>query len=349
MKLSGRVVLQRVIAVVHTIIDYVGVIAALGFLALFVLELVHVRAVETNRYFLIGRHFFDPVIRTVSAWFHWHWPRRGPVNYVPLGLVVAVMIVKSFLDGVLQRAEFLARTALKPKKRPGLADVSDASDQALFKLSAESEHNRAILLKRYREIEEALKAAGSKNCTFLSIDVVGSTKMKVGEEATDIAATFQAYEELVRSTFDKYSIWKQTWTPDGVMTCFLDRELALGAAQRLLVDLKAFNAEKNKLRTPIEVRAGMSEGEVSIFEDTPMEKVADHVVDVAGHMQKFAREGTLWLGEDLYSKLKNKAGFEPTGKEVDGFAAYEWLPQRGEAAAADVAAAPAPAQAPGQP
>lgn len=331
MKLSGRTVLQRVIALVHTIIDYVGIIAALGFLVLFVLEFVHVRAVETNRYFLSARHLFDPSIRTVSHWFHWNWPRRGPVNFAPLILAVAVMIVKSFLDGILLRVEFFARTALKPKKRPGLADVSDASDQALFKLSAESEHNRAILLKRYREIEEALKAAGSKNCTFLSIDVVGSTKMKVGEEANDIAATFQAYEELVRATFDKYSIWKQTWTPDGVMTCFLDRELALGAAQRLLVDLQTFNAQQNKLRTPIEVRAGMSEGEVSIFEDTPMEKVANHIVDVAGHMQKYAREGTLWLGEDLYNRIKDKTGFSAAGKEVDGFNAYEWTPQRAEA------------------
>lgn len=334
MKLSGRRVLQRVIALVHTIVDYVGVIAALGFILLFVLEFVHVRAIETSRYFLWARPFFDGPIRMVSHWFHWNWPRRGPVNFVPLALVVAVMILKSFLDGVLQRADFLARTALKPKKRPGLADVSDASDQALFKLSAESEHNRAILLKRYREIEEALKASGSKNCTFLSIDVVGSTKMKLGEEATHIAATFQAYEELVRSTFDKYSIWKQTWTPDGVMTCFLDRELALAAAQRLLIDLQTFNSEKNKLRTPIEVRAGMSEGEVSIFEDTPMEKVADHVVDVAGHMQKYARDGTLWIGEDVYGRLTNKAGFSPAGKEVDGFAAYEWSPRAEEAAVA---------------
>lgn len=333
MKISGRGVLQRVIAVIHTLVDYAGVLAALVLLALFVFEFVHVRAVETNRYFLILRHPFDLLIRTVSHWFHWNWPRRGPVNYVPLGLTVAVMIVKSFLDGVLQRADFLARTALKPKKRPGLADVSEASDQALFKLSAESEHNRAILLKRYREIEEALKAAGSKNCTFLSIDVVGSTKMKVGEEATHIAATFQAYEELVRRTLDEYRVWKQTWTPDGVMTCFLDRQLALGAAQRLLIDLRTFNAEKNKLRTPIEVRAGMSEGEVSIFEDTPMEKVADHIVDVAGHMQKYAREGSLWLGEDVYAKLTDKAGFTPAGKEVDGFAAYEWSPQSAEAAA----------------
>ena len=35
-----------------------------------------------------------------------------------------------------------------------------------------------VLLKGYREIEDALKTSARKHCTFLSIDVVGSTQMK---------------------------------------------------------------------------------------------------------------------------------------------------------------------------
>ncbi|MFN2528665.1 MAG: hypothetical protein ABR584_08100 [Candidatus Baltobacteraceae bacterium] len=331
-------ILQRVIAGIQLILDLVLTFAALALVAFFAFEFFHFAPVESSTLFVRLHHLLDPLVRSVSSFLHWNWPRRGPLNYVPLALAVVLMILKSILDGYLQRAKFLARTAFKPKKRLGLGDVTDPTDQASFKVSAESEHHREVLLKRYREIEEALKGAGRKQCTFLSIDVVGSTKMKIGEEATAIAATFQAYEELVKRTFESYSVWKQTWTPDGVMACFLDRELALATAQRILSELIPFNRTSNKLRTPFEVRCGLSEGEVSIFEDSQLEKVADHVIDVAGHMQKHATEGALWVADTLYTELRDKDGFIKTNTEVDGFPTYEWKP----AAVPAQATSPAP-------
>lgn len=340
MKISGRLVIGRAIAVIQFLVDLFFMACAVVFLAFFAFEFFRYPRVEFNPAFLRLHHFFDPSIRAISSRFHWKWPRSGPVNFVPLVLAVASMAIKSILDGYFQRAAFFARTAFKPKKRLGLGDVTDAADQTSFKLSAESEQHREVLLKRYREIEEALKSAGRKRCTFLSIDVIGSTKMKVGEDNTAIAATFQAYEELVKRTFESYGVWKQTWTPDGVMACFLDRELALATAQRILTDLIQFNQTENKLSMPVNVRCGLSEGDVSIFEDSQLEKVADHVIDVAGHMQKYANEGTLWIPDTLYAEIKDKAGFTAAGKEVDGFAVYEWKPN-----VEDVADAPGVAQA----
>lgn len=255
MKWSGRVILQRVIAVFQFLMDLIFTLAAIALVAFFAFEFFHFAPVESNSIFVRVHHLLDPALRSISSLFHWNWPRRGPINFVPIALALVLIILKSVLDGYLQRAGFLARSAFEPKKRLGLADVPDPTDQAAFKLTAESEHQREVLLKRYREIEEALKSAGRKECTFLSIDVVGSTKMKVGEEATAIAATFQAYEELVKRTFESYSAWKQTWTPDGVMACFLDRELALATAQRILNDLIPFNHTSNLLRTRLKCGA----------------------------------------------------------------------------------------------
>jgi len=111
------------------------------------------------------------------------------------------------------------------------------------------------------------------------------------------------------------------------MACFLDRELAVAAAQRILADLIEFNRSKNQMRTPIEVRCGLNDGEVSIFEDSQLEKIADHSIDVAGHMQKHANEGSLWLSDEVFQTLQNKSGFTSTGAQVDGFSAYEWKPR----------------------
>jgi class 3 adenylate cyclase len=158
------------------------------------------------------------------------------------------------------------------------------------------------------------------------MDVVGSTKMKVDERPTAIAATFQAYEELVKKNFAAYGVWKQTWTPDGVMACFLDTTLAVSAAQAILGGLAAFNADHNQLRSPFHVRAGLNVGEVSIFEDSALEKVADHAIDVAGHMQKYAGEDALWLSEEVLGTLASRDGFVATGTEVDGLPAFAWRP-----------------------
>jgi class 3 adenylate cyclase len=191
-------------------------------------------------------------------------------------------------------------------------------------ITADSERARAALLKRYREIENALKSARRKRCTFLSLDVVGSTQMKVGEKETDVAVTFQAYMEMLKTIFEQYGAWKVAWTPDGAMVCFLQLDLAVAAAQRVLQGLKHFNDNENRLKIPFRVRCGLNEGEVPIFEDSRLESVADRVVDVAGHMQKQGPPNALWLSAEALNSLADKSGFRPTGQSVDGFEAWEW-------------------------
>lgn len=59
-------------------------------------------------------------------------------------------------------------------------------------LAADSEEAREELARKYRQIEQALKEAPRKRCTFLSIDVVGSTVMKAGENEIAITVSFKA-------------------------------------------------------------------------------------------------------------------------------------------------------------
>jgi class 3 adenylate cyclase len=319
-----RQIVLAFIGTLRVVIDVLALAVALGFVALLALEFVHAPKLSGSIVMVRVEHYLNPSIRSVSGLFSWQWPRTGAtVNWAPAILAIAVMIGKSILDNLLVRLDFTARSLIKaPPKRP----KDNAADGQRYSLGAESEKERAVLLKRYREIEDALKGSEQKECTFLSLDVVGSTVMKQGERDTAIAATFQAYEELVRRTFNSCEVWKQTWTPDGVMACFLDLDLGIAAGQQILASLSKFNSGENQLRTQFKVRGGLNTGKVTIFEDSALEKVADHAIDVAGHMQKHAGDDGLQIAEFVYEKLKKQEGFAQTGNEVDGYKTYEWKP-----------------------
>ena len=262
------------------------------------------------------------MISGAGSLFGLHWPTPGYRSLLPLGTCAAAWGIKVLFDELFRQFTRLQKPAQKPKllTTEGLAEVG----------GADSEKARTELLKKYQEIEKALKAAKRKRCTFLSVDVVGSTQMKVGKDLdTEVRPTFHAYEEMLRKIFarDQFDAWKQAWTPDGVMVCFLDLDLAVGAAQRIIQALKVFNEEENKLKTPFRVRCGLNRGEVPIYEDSKLEKIADHVIDVAGHMQKHGTPNTLWMPTEVYEDLKDKKGFRSLDEvTVDGFSVYEWSP-----------------------
>ena len=113
-----------------------------------------------------------------------------------------------------------------------------------------------------------------------------------------------------------------------LMICYLNREDAIKAAQTILEQLLVFNHRDNALKTAFDVRCGINEGDVVVFEDSDLEKLVEHVIDVAGHMQKHAKPRTLRLSKDLYDVLQDTIGFRPTGEEVDGYQTYEWSPTK---------------------
>jgi class 3 adenylate cyclase len=324
-------------------INVVGYALTVGYAAIMLFELARAPRLEHTQVMLVIIRWLTPSIHTVSSWFGWEWPRTAGLNFAPLLLAFAAFAARSIAVSVVSNAA--EDVSLRSSRRAAVAarTAPSAHAPAAGIRGAETEQERAALLKRYRELEDALKSSARKRCSFLSIDVVGSTQMKVGETATAIAATFQAYEEMVRRAFESHGIWKSAWTPDGVMACFLDRELAVRAAQQVLVSLGAFNAGQNRLKSPFKIRCGLNEGEVVIFEDSQLEKVSDHAIDIAGHMQKFAAENSLQVGQPFYEAMQDRDGFAATGNSVDDLETYEWkcepesLVERAEVAIENIA------------
>jgi class 3 adenylate cyclase len=291
--------------------------AILGALLLFGAQFVHAGGFQSAWPVLTLHRFGDPFVLRLTTLLH----LPGLRTWMPLVLAAAVyllILVSDQLFGVLHSFVQMLRTG--PLRRPAQATAAQAG--------VESEKAREQLYKEYRKIEKTLKEAKRKQCSFLSVDVVGSTGMKNGETEIAITSTFRAYEELLKRTFKATHAWKESWTPDGVMICFLNREDAIEAGKTILEKLLPFNAGGgNALKTRFDVRCGVNEGEVVVFEDSDLEKLVEHVIDVAGHMQKHAKPGTLWLSKELYEVLEDSGGFEPTGQEVDGYQTYQWTPK----------------------
>jgi len=316
---SVRSAVLTFLRAVQRVVGWALILGILGFLILFGLQIRHSILLDSTRPIIYLHHLGDPVISEIGEWAGWSWPAAG-VSFLPLILAFATWVVKVGVDAALLRLQRLVGKA----KRAVTADGTLPDLAGLGGVPADSEHAREELLKRYRQIEDALKASKRKSCAFLSIDVVGSTQMKEGEAETAIQATFQAYEEMLNQIFDQHGAWKVAWTPDGVMVCFLQLDLAVAAGQRVLQNLRKFNEAHNKLRTSFRVRSGLNYGEVAIFEDSKLERIADHVIDVAGHMQKEGSPNSLWVGEEVYNLIADKADFRLVGDQVDGLPVYEW-------------------------
>ena len=306
--------LQRVVNIVLTIL-------IVGSLILFAAPYVHVPAFQRSRPIELLHHYADPIVHHFAALL----PVPGLTAYMPLVMAVIVYLLIVISDRIFGAIHNLLQAARmrRPKGAPAVAT------------GVESEKAREQLYKEYRKIQQTLKEARRRRCTFLSVDVVGSTGMKSGETEIAITSTFRAYEELLRRTFKATRAWKESWTPDGVMICYLNRDDAVKAAQTILERLLVFNQGDNALKTAFDVRCGINEGEVVVFEDSDLEKLVEHVIDVAGHMQKHAKPGTLRLSKDCYDVLENTIGFRPTGEEVDGYQTYEWSPKPLEASRAE--------------
>lgn len=184
---------------------------------------------------------------------------------------------------------------------------------------------RAGLLAANAFIQKKLKAA-THNLVFLAVDVVGSTKMKVGEDPLDVEEDFKAYRKIVKEVIEKQGAVSSSWTPDGVMICFEEVDAAVAAAQNLIIALIVLNENKLTDR-PFQVRCGVNAGAIyydPAIDSTPLAEIASRVIDVAGHMQKHAQPNSIMMAKEVLPLLSRKTGFHPTHIKVDGFDTVQW-------------------------
>lgn len=303
-------ILDRVRILVTVVLNLLILVALL----LFAAQFVTYEGIQTSWLAVQLHRFGDPIVAVVAGWLPSSAKRYAPLLLAAIFYVVRVLLDRAFVTA--RRASVRLETAPVPA-----SEVDSAT------AGVESEEARSQLYAEYRQIEKALNEAKRRQCTFLSVDLAGSAAMKAGQTDVAITSTFRAYEDFLRRIFKKTHAWKQSWTPDGTMVCFLNLSEAIAAAQTILRELPAFNQRQNRLQTNLEARCGINEGEIVIFEDSAIEKLVEHTIDVAGHMQKRAQPGTLLLSKDVYDALEDRSGFLAAEAIVDERPTYVWSPQ----------------------
>ena len=295
-------------------------------LILFGLQLNHRPSIDTLWLVVQLHGWGDPLLALLAKRLGTAWPTVG-TSYLPLGVVAGVWIVKIFIDGMLlkmrrvllgARPMFVKVESQTKPTAEGEMEFLDAAD-----LSSAPPESRVRWLKRYLALKKSLSGE-KKHLAFLSVDIVGSTTMKLGEDQLIIEHAFGEYKTLVERIFKEYGVWKSTWTPDGVMACFLRPDLGVSAAKQIIRQLKVFNENVNQMKKIFRVRCGLNAGEVAADESIPMEEIADETVDVAGHLQKYAKPDGLWVSEEVWSQLSDQSGFNSVDTTVDGRKARAW-------------------------
>jgi len=259
-------------------------------------------------------------------------------------IIVALALVlrgtfRSYGERLQLQAEYAAHKRALARLRAGLSPKSEALqalDTKLEQLKGATKEDRETLLRQFIEAKRKLEEA-QKDLAFLSIDVIGSTRMKVNEEPASIEYSFSEYKRFVNGALQANKAWKVAWTPDGMMCAFPGVDDAIKAAQDVLVGLEQFNRNVKQIRANFAVRSGINHGKVMFDDDARMEEVSDHVIDVAGHLQKYAAPDTIWISKAALDLAARKEGFVPIEKKVDEHDVLEWsrpgsAPQAGDPA-----------------
>jgi class 3 adenylate cyclase len=248
-------------------------------------------------------------------------------NLMLAGLAGISFVVRHLVMLPFEQAEHWAKTRMLKVKT---GTIEGGSSNAIR--PGDAAQNRLSLLREYSETQTKL-SQGKQHLAFLSIDVVSSTKMKQGEDKLVVEHAFAEYRKFVERILRKHNVWKMAATPDGTMAGFLRVEDAVRSAQTVLNELPWFNDGVHRLRTPFVVRCGVNAGEVIFPADKNIEEVSDEVIDVAGHMQKYAETDSLWTSREVLSEISNKEGFRMLERQVDGRVTFEWKSIAARAAA----------------
>jgi pSer/pThr/pTyr-binding forkhead associated (FHA) protein/class 3 adenylate cyclase len=164
-------------------------------------------------------------------------------------------------------------------------------------------------VRRDAEIERDFSFTGS----FLDLDVVDSHGMKVTASRPEhIIVSFERFRGFASQVVQEHDGQVLNSNGDELMCFFAEPGQAVRAAAALLDRLAAFNARENLLARPFRVRQGIHSG--SSLVDRVRGVAYSPVLDVAGHLQKWAPVDGLLVSAETIALLPPEMRFAPVGE-----------------------------------
>jgi pSer/pThr/pTyr-binding forkhead associated (FHA) protein len=153
-------------------------------------------------------------------------------------------------------------------------------------------------LERDAEIQSRYGFRGS----FLDLDVVDSHGLKVAAQSPEhIIVSFERFRAFAAEVVEEHDGQVLNSNGDELMCFFDDALAAVRAATALLERLPAWNATRNRLDAPFRVRQGIHSGESLL--DRVRRVAYSPVLDVAGHLQKYAPVDGVLVSADTRAEL----------------------------------------------
>ncbi|AIE83857.1 adenylate/guanylate cyclase domain-containing protein [Fimbriimonas ginsengisoli] len=156
---------------------------------------------------------------------------------------------------------------------------------------------RQELLRQLHHLREKLHT-GEQSLTFVSVDIVGSTRLKQQADPLAVEYTFNEYLHFVERVTTRYGGRVHSTAGDGVISAFDSPSQAFLAAKNIQTEILELNTFRNKIGSPIVLRCGMHTGTVVTPEagDVTSLNFAD-VIDIASHLQKVAPPGGIAVSD----------------------------------------------------
>lgn len=232
-------------------------------------------------------------------------PRLNVPNGPPPPMVIVGGLI-GMLVGTLGRAVY--RT---------IVDRSKKQDDA---------ENRHELLRQLVDIQDKLRAH-ERTVAFLSLDIVGSVRIKEGSSALAVEFTFSEYHRFVEAIVAKNGGEIHSTAGDGVTCTFETSAMAFRAARQVQAGIHEFNAARNRLSAPIQLRAGIHFGTIVPYGPASTDVNFSHVIDLAAHFQKECPPGGVALSQAAAEGLGFELELLGDSLTVDGVPGRVWMPR----------------------
>lgn len=188
---------------------------------------------------------------------------------------------------------------------------------------------RQELLKQLVDIQDRLRS-GEQAISFLSVDIVGSTRMKQMADPLSVEFTFTEYHKFVEMIAKRYGGRLHSTAGDGLTLAFDSPGQAFGAARTIQSGIIELNTFRNKIGTPIVLRCGIHTGTVVAPDATDVTSInfAD-VIDISAHLQKACPPGGIAVSQTAAQMVPggtNAIGGQTISTE-GGVRGYVWLPK----------------------
>jgi class 3 adenylate cyclase len=156
---------------------------------------------------------------------------------------------------------------------------------------------RQDLLRQLVSLQDRLRS-NEQHMTFLSLDIVGSTRMKAQSDPLSVEFTFTEYHQFVERIVRKWGGSVHSTAGDGITCAFENPSQAFSSARNIQTGIIELNTFRNKIGIPIVLRAGVHTGTVVTPQAGDIKSVNfAHVIDIAAHLQKVCPPGGIAVSE----------------------------------------------------